>query len=70
MSKVRRNPGRKPKSTNVENFYDAHFSSRDPGRWPNVLRQAWEAHNQQTEPLPKTSDNWQSRGSRASQYNS
>jgi len=62
--------GRKPKSTNVENFYDATFSSRDPGRWPNVLREAWLAHDERTQPLPLTRDNWQSHGSRASQYSS
>jgi hypothetical protein len=62
--------GRTPKSTNIENFYDAAFSSRDPGQWPNVLRQAWGMTDDQTEPQPMAPDNIESRGARASQYNS
>jgi hypothetical protein len=62
--------GRSPRATNVSNFYDAAYSSRDPGQWPNVLREAWGLNQESTEPLPLAPDNIESRGSRASQYNS
>lgn len=62
-------PGRTPKATNWSQFLDGAYGSRDPGRWPELLQQAWGMRaNEPTEPLPLGPDNMQSRGARASQY--
>lgn len=61
--------GRTPKATNVEQFLDSAYASRDSGQWPMLLQRAWGLHQEDTEPLPLAQDNWENEGSRASQYN-
>lgn len=63
--------GRSPKATNWSSFFDGHLAGRDPGRWPNLLENAWGLRaDEPTQPVPYGPDNMESRGARASQYTS
>lgn len=61
---------RSPEATNVENFYDAAYSSRDPGQWPMLLQRAWGMRPDMSQASPLAADNIESVGARASQYSS
>lgn len=64
-------PSRSPKATNLSSFYDAAYSSRDPGQWPMMLQRAWAIRQGPiSQPTQYAPDNIESRGSRASQYSS
>jgi len=65
-----RDAARSPRATNWSGFYDGLFGSRHPGEWPSLLRRSWEERYGQTQPYPHGAFNIESRGSRASQYNS